>query len=500
MQRVISPQAMQACEKHYFETSGVASIAVMERAAQALVQAALDRFPGIRHVCIACGPGGNGGDGYACARLLRKRGIDCIIFASAPARHPDAVLNARRAAECGVEIMDAQRLEGMPLPDLWIDCLYGTGFSRTPEGASAAIIRRIGGDHDRGCGVIACDIPSGLNGHTGTACELCVQADITIAFQLAKYGHFLQDGLDMCGEVIVRDVGFPDAIFPDALPECIESGDLRPLLPKRRLNIHKGGCGHLLIIAGSAGMAGAAALCAKAALRSGAGLVTVACPEEIVPILQVHAPCAMCHPLPQEDGCLSAAALGSIREILPGKSAVAIGPGLSRRVPPEILRAVLESGLPAAIDADALNILSAHPELKSLLRPHHVLTPHPGEAARLLERDCADPVADAQELAEAGASVVLKGASRVICASDRIFISTSGGCGMARGGSGDVLTGLLGGLLADRTARTAVESAACACEIHGLAGALAQEKYGSRAMNAADIIEFLPEVFTRYGE
>ena len=162
------------------------------------------------------------------------------------------------------------------------------------------------------------------------------------------------------------------------------------------------------------------------------------------------------------------------------------------------MRTLLESGLPAAIDADALNILSAHPEMKALLRPHHILTPHPGEAARLLGRKCCDPIADAQELSSFGCTAVLKGARRVIASEKNCFISVSGGCGMARGGSGDVLTGITGALLAQRFTGAYDFCAAIACEIHGQAGELAQEEYGSYAMNSADIIEFLPEVFKRY--
>ena len=495
MLRLISPAGMQESEKHYFETSGVPSIDVMERAAQALADAALSRFPDAKTIYIACGPGGNGGDGYACARLLKEQGLECTIYASAPAKSPDAIENARRAKECGIEI----HIQELPAdaPDLWIDCIYGTGLSRAPEGFALELLSRIHYNHFRGCGVIACDIPSGLNGQSGRAYPGCVPTDITVTFQFPKYGLFLQDGLDMCGEIIVADVGFPRAAFPEDLLQFILKEDLKSHFPQRwRRNAHKSTYGHLLIIAGSVGMAGAAALCAKAALRSGTGLVSIACPESIVPILQIHAPCAMCVPLPEENGAISSGALPVILQALKGKSAAAIGPGLSRRVPPEIVQAILESGLPAVIDADALNIISENPALKKHLNFHHVITPHPGEAARLLERPCSDPVSDSQALAGLGATAVLKGASRVICGKNISFISSSGTNGMARGGSGDVLTGLLGGLLAAGMPHPEI-AAACACEIHGLSGELAHEKYG-RAMNAADIIEFLPEVFKQY--
>jgi len=486
MQPLISPQDMLACERNYFETSGVPSINIMENAARALADAALKRWPDARLVYIACGPGGNGGDGYACARMLKAAGRQCRIFVPAPAKSADAIKNARRAAACGIEIS-----EGLPeagQPDLWIDCIYGTGLTRAPGGISAELIARMNRDKLCGSGLLACDIPSGLNGMTGRAYDPCVQADMTLSFQRAKFGHFLQDGLDMCGEVQLADVGFPDDIFPGNAPCLFAPGDLRSLFVSRKRNIHKGSCGHLLIVAGSVGMAGAAALCAKAALRSGAGLVTIACPAEIIPILQVHAPCAMCMPLTPEN----------LEKAIAGKTAIAAGPGLTRSADPAILKIILESGLPAVIDADALNIISENPGLKALLNENHVITPHPGEAARLLGYKIEDPIADARALAKLGPAVVLKGASRVICAKDACLISASGGCGMARGGSGDILSGITGALLAEKSSRTPMQSAAAACEIHGLAGALAQAKYGERAMNAADILEFLPEVFKQY--
>ena len=496
MRRLIDPEIMRVSEAEYFRDSGVPSIEVMERAARALADAIIDHFPGARSVHIACGPGGNGGDGYACARLLRAAGRDVRIFAAAPAKSPDAILNAARARELGIPILEAGDAD--TIPDLWIDCLYGTGLSRAPRDAAAELILRMNHDRAAGAKTAAADIPSGLDGRTGARFDPCAEADLTVAFQFAKPGHTLQDGLDVCGELLVRDVGFPEEAFPANLPRLLEPGDLRSLFEPRRRNIHKGTCGHLLIIAGSVGMAGAAAMCAKSALRGGAGLVTIACPEGIVPILQALAPCAMCVPLPQHDGAIAPEAVEILHNALIGKTAAVIGPGLSQRAPAELVEAVLMSGLPTVIDADALNLIAANPSLKALLQPHHILTPHPGEAMRLLGRPCGDPLSDAEKLASLGPTAVLKGASRVIAGGGELLVSASGAGGMARGGSGDVYAGLLGALLAERSGRTPAQSAAAACELHGLAGVCAQAKYGPRGMNAADLIEFLPEVFREY--
>ncbi len=530
MRRLITPQAMRQGEADYFASSGVSSIEVMERAAKALADAISADLPAGSTVYFACGTGGNGGDGTACARLLRAR-YRCVIFQPRPPKSPDAVENLRRARVCGIPVAENSdwflpEEEALPLaapqrhpddllprPDAWVDALFGTGLSRAPGGAEAELIARINLHRAQGTRVYAADIPSGLNGETGEAYAPCVRADRTVTFQHIKLGMVDADGFDYCGALTVADVGFPEETFGEASVRLFEPADIGRTLPKRRRNLHKGQCGHLLIVAGSTGMAGAAAMCARAALRSGAGLVSIACPEGIVNILQSLAPQAMCVPLAEEGGAICAGALPALEDALKGKSAVAIGPGLTRRAAVCVLEAVLRSGLPAAIDADALNLLSEHRELLPLLCPHHVLTPHPGEAARLaaaLPATSDDPpagknrtLASARRLAGLGATALCKGTTSMVCTPRQPFalVSASGCCGMARGGSGDILTGILGALLADRICPSdPALAAACASEIHGLAGELAQEKYGSRAMNAADILEFLPEVFKRYAD
>ena len=533
MKPLISPKNMRECELAYFASGAAKSIDVMERAAQALADAIRTEVPAGSAVWFACGTGGNGGDGTACARILHGR-YRCAIVQLREPKHPDAIENLRRAQECGVPVLTEGPEE---IPAAWVDALFGTGLSRAPEGAEAALIRRMNGDHDRGARIFAADIPSGLDGATGSAFGPCVHADRTVTFQFMKTGLTLADGLDCCGEITAADVGFPASAFPEERFDgmLLEPDDPARLIPSRPRNIHKGRCGHLLIVAGSFGMAGAAAMCASAALRSGAGLVTIACVRSIVPVLQTLVPQAMCVPLAESDGAISADALPALADALRGKSAAAIGPGLTRRAPADAVRLVLESGLPAVIDADALNLLAGNPRLFALLRPHHVITPHPGEAARLLESaalfdrlraesdndpealssavsyaraSCdlsdlppalpGDPLAAARRLSDLGATALYKGASSVICGPGKsAYVSRSGCCGMARGGSGDILTGILGALLADRSERSPVLTAAIASELHGLAGELAQKKYGSRAMNARDILEFLPDVLPR---
>ena len=496
MKNLISPRNMLDCEKRYFEHSGVKSIDVMERAAQALADVISANIPEGARIYFACGTGGNGGDGTACARLLKDR-YDCTIIQPAEPVSPDAVENLRRAKECGIPVLERPA----DAPDVWVDALFGTGLSRAPEGKFALLMDDIRHDASFGATVFSADIPSGLNGKTGELYEPFIFADHTVTFQYIKTGMVLQDGLDVCGRIHVADVGFPREAFGPFDAKLLEADDLSDFILPRRRNLHKGDCGHLLIVAGSFGMAGAAVMCAEAALRSGAGLVSVACPKSIVPILQTAVPGAMCIPLEERDGAISAEAVPALKSALKGKNAVVIGCGLSMRADLAAVRAVLESKLPVVVDADALNLLATSPSMRELLRTRHILTPHPGEAARLLEPRqkpvLADPVEAADALHGWGATVLYKGAACTVTDGKDTYVSASGCCGMARGGSGDILSGIMGALLAGKSDDSPALTAALASEIHGLAGERAQAKYGSRAMNARDIIEFLPEVFPR---
>jgi len=498
MKPLITPQQMRDMEARYFTETGTPSIDLMERAARAL-NVAIARYFGLeRTVYFACGPGGNGGDGYACARMYAKIGGKCVLFPVAPPRTPDAIQNREQALTMGIPELspDAEA----PMPDVWVDALYGTGLSRAPEGPAAALIRRMNVERRLGAKVMAVDIPSGLNGLTGVAFEPCVAADLTVTFQFEKTGHRLADGLDVCGKIKVADIDIPEAFFPEGMAQLVKAKNIAASLPGKPRNAHKGNNGHLLIVAGSVGMAGAAALCARAALRSGVGLVTVACPASILPIVQTLAPCAMAIPLPEWDGAIAPEAVKILRPALEGKQAVACGCGLSLRAAPQVLKLLLECGIPTLFDADGLNLIAADDALKALLRPHHLITPHPGEAARLLGRALIDPLSDAPALNALGCQALLKGATSVIPVGGVNWFSVSGCAGMAKGGSGDVLTGLAGGLMAQYAAvgtpMTGLHLAICAAfasEIHGRAGELAQEKTGVRGMCASDLVEALPE-------
>lgn len=514
MKTLISPSAMRDMEKRYFLETDIPSIDLMERAAYELSDAIIRRYGRARKVYFACGHGGNGGDGYACARLYAKAGGQCAIVTAATPQTADTAENLQRARAAGIEEFTPDDIPDAP--EIWVDALYGTGLSRAPKGKAADLIHRMNADYAQGSIIVAVDIPSGLNGATGSAWLPCVRADVTVTFQLAKYGHFLGDGLDMCGELEIVDIGIPESFYPIDTAALIDDDDIRRALPPRPRNIHKGNCGHLLIVAGSFGMAGAAALCAQAALRTGIGLLTIACPASIVPVLQTLVPCTMCVPLPEENGAITRDAVDILAKKLSGKTAVVCGCGLSCFTAPEVIKLLLKNTRPTLFDADALNLIAQDAALQALLKPHHLITPHPGEAARLLGRAVVDPIGDAFALRAKNCQVLLKGAATVIpdeCmiyASDNsadkerkiparlAMISASGNCGMARGGSGDILSGIIGALMAEPSARSIAKCAAIGSELHGLAGARAQEMYGARGMCSQDIIQALPEVLMQY--
>lgn len=498
MQSLITPAAMRDMERQYFDETGTPSFQLMGKAAQALSAVIKKRFEmswRYQSIAIACGPGGNGGDGYACAAMLSNYREVSVISAEKPVS-PDATryMNALNHT--------VKRHLPNYIPDIWVDALYGTGLSRAPSGEAAKLIERMNADREKGSKIVAVDIPSGLNGMTGTAYEPCVKADLTVTFQYAKPGCFLADGLDMSGEVLAADIGIPLPYYPDGSPALVDDTEVRAMLLPRPRNFHKGNAGHLLIVAGSFGMAGAAAMCARAALTSGAGLVTIACPRSIVPMLQTLVPCAMCVPLPEADGAVAADAVGVLESILPGKTALVCGCGLSRRASAKVVEALLDCGIPALLDADALNLISESDDLKARLRERHLITPHPGEAARLLGRRVTDPIHDALALKALGCQALLKGASTVIPVGNRPLISHRGTSGMAKGGSGDCLAGIIGALMAQQgkelTGDRLALCAAAGCRLHGIAGEIARERRGIRGMTPLDLIDALPEVLKRY--
>ncbi len=507
----ITPEEMRRVERRFTAETGTPSLTLMERAAARVADAALPYLQNGGRLLAVCGAGNNGGDGLAAARILLERLPD--LFATVW-RLP-GVPSAETAVQWEKLSAFQGRLDTVivenEVPEVpagtacALDAMFGTGLSRPLAGAARAAAERLNAS---GVPVVAVDIPSGINGLTGYPPvggrdAAAVRAAATVTFHRPKLGLCLGDGPEYSGRVIVGDIGIPPE-WDDAKGMAVmEPGDR--LLPPRRRNTHKGTYGRLLVLAGSFGMAGAAAVCATAALRSGAGLVTVACPREIVPTLQALCPCATCLPLDETD---VDAAWEALQPALERAEALAAGCGLGREalavgLTKRLFPWLRQHELPAVLDADALNLLAMRtgsiPEKDDSSFPEAiVLTPHIGEAARLLgvsaEQITADPVSAARTLRmRYGGAVVLKGATSVLIASDGGALNLFGTPAMAKGGSGDALAGVLGALLAGREVYglSGVRLLQTACALHGLAGKAAAERYGERGMLATDLCEAL---------
>lgn len=489
MLKTISPQDMREMEMAFLKGTLYPSILLMEHAAQAVVDELAALVPPNARVLFVCGSGNNGGDGCAAARLWLQRGgqADVWLMKSPSQMKGDAGVNAGLLSSCGASLTVLYG-DAPELPDdcaAIVDAIYGTGLSREIAGAALSAVRRM---NESSLPVISVDIPSGVDGATGNALGEAVQATVTVAFHRAKHGHMLFPGRALTGRLVVADIGILGDWDGAQGYDILNETDLQSILPERPMDGHKGTFGHVLCVAGSGGMAGAACLCAGAALRSGAGLVTAACTLPVLLPLQISQPCAMAKAV-CAGNAFDVTAADALVQLAKGKRALAIGPGLG--VSEETYAAILsllESDMPKVVDADALNMLAA---FGGRVGPHTVLTPHPGEMARLCGVTAAEitasPVEYAQQLSqETGACVLLKGATTVIAMREEVTLNITGCDAMATGGSGDVLTGMIAALLAQGMSPYDAARAGAFC--HGRAGEMAQREMGARAVTAADVM------------
>jgi len=507
--RLVGAAEMRAIDEAAIRGLGIPGMRLMERAGAAVAAHAAVLAPRGR-IRVVCGAGNNGGDGYVAGRLLHAAGREVEALALVPlARLSGDAREARgAAARAGLPIRDLASAEAIQAEpgELLVDALLGTGLARPPDGLFAAAIERLRALRANGALVLAVDVPSGLSADTGRPLGACVEADRTVTFAFAKRGLLLHPGAQLAGELAVADIGIP----PEAAArvpvgcELIGEEEARALVPARAPDAHKGDAGRLLVVAGSPGKSGAAHLALAGALRGGAGLVTLAAREEVLPLALAGRPEAMSLPLPG-NGPLGRGDLAPLLEAARGCDALVVGPGIPRG--PEtaaLLRELLASArLPAVLDADALNALSGSREGVAGLPAPAVLTPHPGEMARLCGADIAAVQADriglaAERARSWGCVVVLKGARTVVAdpAGPPALVG-SGNAGMATGGTGDVLAGLLGALLAGGLdARSAARAGAW---VHGRAGDLAARRFGQRGLLAADLADALGPVWAAWG-
>lgn len=479
MERIVTGEQAKAFDRAHIK-AGSSSIEWMKTAAEGIAGAVRDRFGADRHVTAICGVGNNGGDGVAAAWLLKQSGIDADIVLCGPASActPDTAFYLEKAKEAGVPV----RNEWNASKDtVLIDALFGVGLNRPIEGAFRMLIDRMNAS---GCPIVSADLPSGLHADSGRILGTAVRAAVTVTMQAKKAGMLLGKGRELCGDVAVQPLA-EDLSNADMFH--LEETDIAPLLPKRPFDSHKGQNGHALLCVGSPTYPGAALLCARAALRGGAGLLSVCTPDPVRPFFAAL-PEAITIPTGTPDWCEKA--LQTVDPAMRGKQAVGIGCGVGKGDITSILEFALRSGCKLVLDADALNQMSEHRELLTLLHENTVITPHIGEMARLLrttvEAVMDDPLGAVQSFP---CTTLLKGATTLVHAEKRTAFLTFGNPGLAKGGSGDVLTGLITAMLAQ-----GLDPFHAACTGAYLLGASAERAFrllGERMLLASDVIDMV---------
>lgn len=471
-------EQVRALDRRAIDEFGVPGIELMRRAAWAGWSSLRRHWPEARRVAVYCGPGNNGGDGFLLALLAREAGLQVEVMALADAAHGDAALARQAWMQAGGRVRRWAQGQSLPLADVHVDALYGTGLRRAPQPAVAALINAINADP---APVLALDVPSGLDADTGVCPGDAVRADVTVSFIAAKRGLHTGHAADHVGRLQLDALGLPDTLCA-GMP--VDARLLEPCqLPPRPRAAHKGDSGHVLAIGGDLGTAGAIRLCAEAALRAGSGLVSVATRAEHLVALNSARPELMAHAV---DGPQA------LEPLIERASVLAVGPGLGQRAWGHALwLTALDAGKPLVLDADGLNLLAREPRTFS---SPAVLTPHPGEAARLLQVSVAtieaDRFAAARRLAErCGAVVVLKGAGSLIAdPAGHVAVCPWGNPGMASGGMGDLLTGIIAALLAQGC--DAGEAARLGVGLHARAGDRAAAN-GERGLLASDLLPLL---------
>jgi ADP-dependent NAD(P)H-hydrate dehydratase / NAD(P)H-hydrate epimerase len=506
--KLYTAEAMQEADRRTIAERGVPGLTLMENAGRGCALLIHERYgtaPSPKAVIVA-GKGNNGGDGYVIARLLAEQGwrVMTLVLGHGEEISGDARSNLERLPPDSIRFCPegiAAWSEELAQATIIVDALFGTGLSREISGPTAWTVNLI---NAAGRPVVAVDIPSGIHGTTGKILGTAIRAELTVTFDGAKPGHVLYPGTEYVGDLQVVDIGIPESFL--ARPhgyEFIDAAAAAALIRPRRRTAHKGSCGHLLIIAGSRGKTGAAALAANSAVRAGSGLVTLAVPASLHDILELKTTEAMTVPLDDERrGYLTSLALTDIQALLPGKNALALGPGLSldRETATLVHRLLLEVKLPLVLDADAINAIAEQPELLRKASSHPViLTPHPGEMSRFMGISVAqieaDRIAAAHEAAvRHGVHIILKGARSISAAPDgRIAINGSGNPGMASGGMGDVLTGIVASLLGQ--GYPPFDACKLGVFLHSTAADMVAADKGEIGLTATDVLEQLPYAY-----
>lgn len=505
--KVLTAAQMREVDRRTIEL-GIPGLILMENAGHRVVEFLASRFAPLsqEHIVILCGKGNNGGDGLVVARQLftrlRPRALHVVLVAAPEELKGDAAQNLKMLDACGCPVLSEISAE-MRTATLVVDALLGTGLKGPATGRMLDAIREIHTEFPL-AKVVAIDIPSGMASDTGNRLGEAVRADYTVTFTAPKVGQVLPPNCDAVGELLVYPIGSPPELFEgdESIDlSYIQPAQFRHLLAPRRRGSHKGSFGHILVIGGSRGKTGAAAMAGTSALRAGAGLVTVASAQSAISAVAAYAAELMTEPLPEtETGSVSLEAFDyeRLQNIARNKDVIALGPGLGTH--PEtvalVRRLQQESAQPMVIDADGLNALAGS-DWSSGER-FRVLTPHPGEMARLCAKSIAEVeaerVASAREFAkQRQVCLVLKGQRSLIAfPNGQVWINPTGTPAMATGGAGDILTGLIAGFLGQFPKERELAVAA-AVYLHGLAGELGAAELGEKALIATDLLRYLPQ-------
>jgi len=508
--KIATPLQMNYIDQSCINEFGIPGIVLMENAALKVVEEAVKNlgYAKGKRVLVFAGKGNNGGDAFAAARHLYNKGSLVKVYITALKKDVggDAAINLNALEKSGTEVKELIS-EGQLAEvefellncELVIDGIFGTGFRGEAKGIAAGVIALINNSKKP---VISIDIPSGLNGETGRVNGVCVKADKTITFGLPKIGLLIHPGCEYVGQLVIADIGIPQKVIERAgiKTNLIEQDQVKAMIPRRRSDSNKGDYGKVLLVSGSTGMTGSGCLAAAAALRTGAGLVYMGVPKKLAQVYgaSIHEPVII--PLEDEDtGSITVSCVPMLLKAMKGKSIIAVGPGLSASE--DVVKAVRElianAEVPLVLDADALNAISRDLSMLKRLKVEAVITPHPGEMARLAGISVSDVQSNRLEVAREFSSkwnviTVLKGSRTVVAKPDgTLFINATGNSGMATGGAGDVLTGVIASLAA-QGAKPA-DAAVAGVYLHGLAGDLAAQVRGEYGLIAGDIVEKLPD-------
>ncbi|HEY7534754.1 MAG TPA: NAD(P)H-hydrate dehydratase [Thermodesulfobacteriota bacterium] len=499
--KLATREIIREIDRISIEEYGIPGLILMENAGRGVARVVLEEFPNVKSVAIFAGAGNNGGDGFVVARHLIQKGLDVTTYLTIdPKKYKgDALTNYESLRKIGGDIVRLNNgLNAYKGGDLIIDAVFGTGLDRGVEGFYREVIDFI---NTRPVPRVAVDIPSGLDSNTGFPLGASVKADITVTFVLPKTGLVIYPGVDYAGKVYLVDITTPKSLEKDVPFEFITHKDINGILKPRHPDTHKGTYGHLMILAGSPGKTGAATLAALGALRVGTGLVTVGVPKSLNPIMEGKITEAMTEPLPETEsvtlGRVSIKA--ALKTMSSRKTALAIGPGISTTTDTgEFLFEVLRSSsIPTVVDADGITLIAQKLKILKELKCPLVLTPHPGEMSRLIGKTGEEIQRNRIGVARDFSSMynvytVLKGTRTVVSTPDgKVFINSTGNAGMASGGMGDVLTGVIGGFLAQ--GYNPADACNLAVFAHGLAGDIAARRRGQAGIIAGDVADILPE-------